>query len=134
MKYRNIKLLEGTDSEAELSCSVEFNNENDDWELTDQLSEELGELFEGFESGIDIEQYATDLVGVRCMGVTFNKTGIELLTKIYNKLIIANLSVKNPKVLIDINIDNEEWFKREDGSEYNVDSVTLEEFLANIEY
>ena len=27
-----------------------------------------------------------------------------------------------------------EWFKKEDGSEYNEDSVTLEEFLLNIEY
>jgi hypothetical protein len=134
MKYKNIELLVGEDGEAELSCSIEFDNINDDWDLTDDLTNELIELFDNFESSIDIEQYATNLIGIRCIGIGFNKAGVELLTKIYNKLSTADFSVNNSKVLIDVNIDNEEWFKREDGSEYNVDSVTLEEFLANVEY
>lgn len=35
--------------------------------------------------------------------------------------------------MIGVHVDGE-WFKREDGSEYNEDVVTLEEFLSNIEY
>jgi len=134
MKYKNIELLAGDDSEAELSCSIEFNNDNDDWDLTDDLTEKLINLFDGFESKIDIEQYATDLIGVRCTDITFDNVGVELLTKIYNKLVAAKFTIAKSRVLVDINIDNEEWFKREDGSEYNVDNVTLEEFLESIEY
>ena len=36
--------------------------------------------------------------------------------------------------MLGVHIDGGEWFKREDGSEYNEDVVTLEEFLSNIEY
>lgn len=36
--------------------------------------------------------------------------------------------------MISVHVDGGEWFKREDGFEYNEDDVTLEEFLSNIEY
>jgi len=79
-----------------------------------------------------IEFLDDNLPNVRCEEITFDKKGVELLTTIYNDIIEANL--QNINVMIGVHIDDGEWFKREDGSEYNEDVVTLEEFLNNIEY
>ena len=37
------------------------------------------------------------------------------------------------KVYVAVHVDDE-WFQREDGTEYNEDVVTLDEFLENVEY
>lgn len=68
---------------------------------------------------------------MRCDDITFNEKGVELIITIYKDIIEANLD--NINVMIGVHVDGE-WFKREDGSEYNEDVVTLEEFLSNIEY
>lgn len=135
MKYKNIELKVGEDSEAELSCSIEFNGltERDD-ELLDDITDMIIGLFNDFESNVYVEQYTENLIGVRCTDITFDQTGVKLLTEIYHKLQNVTFCDLEPIVFIDVNIDSEEWFEREDGSEYNVDNVTLEEFLENIEY
>ena len=69
---------------------------------------------------------------MRCDDITVDEKGVELITTIYKDIIEANL--ENINVMIGVHVDGSEWFKREDGSEYNEDVVTLEEFLSNIEY
>lgn len=73
-----------------------------------------------------------NLLNIRCDEITFDEKGVDLLTVIYKNILNANL--QNVKVMINVHVDGKEWFKKEDGSEYNEDSVTLEEFLLNIEY
>ena len=92
-------------TEAELLIEIEIVDINDEDEL-----EEYGEELEGkLEDILDYDNCSPDV-----------------------DFIDDNLL--NIKVMINVHVDGKEWFKKEDGSEYNEDSVTLEEFLLNIEY
>ena len=111
MKFKGIELKDNT--EAELLIEIEIVDINDEDEL-----EEYGEELEGkLEDILDYDNCSP---------------GVDLLTVIYKNILNANL--QNVKVMINVHVDGKEWFKKEDGSEYNEDSVTLEEFLLNIEY
>lgn len=134
MKYKNIELVASDDSEAELLCSVEFDNPKESEKIIDNLVDELLNLFSGFKNEVEIEDVAEEIINVRCWDITFDKVGIELLTEIYNKLVNNHFSTLTPRILVGVHIDGEEWFKRKDGSEYNEDAVSMEEFLANLEY
>ena len=133
MKFKGIELKDNT--EAELLIEIEIVDINDEDEL-----EEYGEELEGkLEDILDYDNYSPyvdfiddNLLNIRCDEITFDEKGVDLLTVIYKNILNANL--QNVKVMINVHVDGKEWFKKEDGSEYNEDSVTLEEFLLNIEY
>lgn len=134
MKYKNIELVASNDSEAELLCSVEFDNPNESERIVDDLYDELWNLFEGFKNEVEIEDVTDEIINVRCWDITFDKAGIELLKKIYNKLINHKFTTLTPRILIGVHIDGDEGFVGEDGGEYNEDTVSMEEFLENLEY
>ena len=133
MKFKGIELKDNT--EAELLIEIEIVDINDEDEL-----EEYGEELEGkLEDILDYDNCSPyvdfiddNLLTIRCDEITFVEKGVDLLTVIYKNILNANL--QNVKVMINVHVDGKEWFKKEDGSEYNEDSVTLEEFLLNIEY
>ena len=133
MKFKGIELKDNT--EAELLIKIEIVDINDEDEL-----EEYGEELEGkLEDILDYDNCSPyvdfiddNLLNIRCDEITFDEKGVDLLTVIYKNILNANL--QNVKVMINVHVDGKEWFKKEDGSEYNEDSVTLEEFLLNIEY
>lgn len=133
MKFKGIELKDNT--EAELLIEIEIVDINDEDEL-----EEYGEELEGkLEDILDYDNCSPyvdfiddNLLNIRCDEITFDEKGVDLLNVIYKNILNANL--QNVKVMINVHVDGKEWFKKEDGSEYNEDSVTLEEFLLNIEY
>ena len=133
MKFKGIELKDNT--EAELLIEIEIVDINDEDKL-----EEYGEELEGkLEDILDYDNCSPyvdfiddNLLNIRCDEITFDEKGVDLLTVIYKNILNANL--QNVKVMINVHVDGKEWFKKEDGSEYNEDSVTLEEFLLNIEY
>lgn len=131
MKYRGIELKDNT--EAELLIDVEVVGITDKDELEDYvetLEESLCEVADNDSYEVYTDVVTDNVINVRCDDITFDKTGVELLTLIYNDILNAHLG--NTKVCIAVHIDS--WFKDEDGSEYNEDIVSLDEFLANVEY
>ena len=133
MKFKGIELKNNT--EAELFIAIEIVNINNEEELKKygkKLMKNIYDILNYDNCYTYIEFLDYNLPNVRCEEITFDKKGVELLTTIYNDIIEANL--QNINVMIGVHIDDGEWFKREDGSEYNEDVVTLEEFLNNIEY
>jgi hypothetical protein len=135
MKYKNRELIDNKNNDTELMCCVEFDNPKEDNEvIVDNLIDELIHLFKGYKYVIYIEAVTTGIIEVRCWAITFDKDGVDLLSDIYNKLINADFNTVKPNILIGIYIDGEDWFLREDGSEYNQDIVAYDDFLENIEY
>ena len=60
---------------------------------------------------------------------TFDKIGVAKLAEVY----CAVSNIKGLFPCIAVHVDTE-WFKDENGKEYNEDMVSLREFLENIEY
>ena len=116
MKFKGIELKDNT--EAELLIAIEIVNISNEDEL-DEYGEELEETL--YDKVLDYDN----------CDVYIDFLDNNLLTTIYKDIIEANLD--NINVTIGVHVDDE-WFKREDGFEYNEDDVTLEEFLSNIEY
>jgi hypothetical protein len=134
MKFKGIELKDNT--ETELLIAIEIVNISDEDEL-DEYGEELeetlyDEVFDYDNCDVYIDFLDDNLLNVRCDDITFDEKGVELITTIYRDIVEVNLD--NINVMIGVHVDGCEWFKREDGSEYNEDVVTLEEFLSNIEY
>ena len=132
MRFKGIELKENT--EAELLIAIEIVGIEDSDEL-EEYGEELEETLEDILDYDNCNPYVDfvddNLLNVRCDDITFDKNGVEVLTEIYNDIVSSN--IQNVNIMIDVHVD--EWFKgREDGTEYNEDSVTLEEFLNNLEY
>lgn len=134
MKFKGIELKDNT--EAELLITIEIVNISDENELEEygeELEETLyDEVFDYDNCDVYIDFLDDNLLNVRCDDITFDEEGVELITTIYRDIVEVNLD--NINVMIGVHVDGCEWFKREDGSEYNEDVVTLEEFLSNIEY
>ena len=131
MKYRGVELKQNT--EAELFIDVEVVGITDEDELEDYvetLEESLCEIADNDSYKVYTEVVTDNNINVRCDGITFDKTGVDLLMRIYNDILNAHLG--NTKVSIGVHIDS--WFKDADGSEYNEDVVCLDEFLENVEY
>lgn len=131
MRFKGIELKENT--EAELLIAIEIVGIEDSDEL-EEYGEELEETLEDILDYDNCNPYVDfvddNLLNVRCDDITFDKNGVKVLTEIYNDIVSSN--IQNVNIMIDVHVD--EWFKREDGTEYNEDSVTLEEFLNNLEY
>ena len=134
MKFKGIELKDNT--EAELLITIEIVNISDEDELEEygeELEETLYDEVLNYDNCYVYTEFVDDnLLNVRCDDITFDKKGVEVITTIYKDITEANLA--DVKVMIGVHVDGDQWFKREDGSEYNEDSVRLEEFLNNIEY
>lgn len=131
MKFKGIELKENT--EAELLISIEVTKIDSNLEeYVEKLEDDLEDIFENSSYDAYTEVIYDNLLNVRCDDITFDTRGVKLLTQIYTDIIQSNL--QNVKVMINVHVDGKEWFKREDNSEYNEDTVTLGEFLLNIEY
>lgn len=137
MKFKGIELNENT--EAELLVSMKIVGIDDEDELDEYGGELEVILYDNIYDCVDYDDYEIyiefvddSLLNVRCDNITFDEKGVEIITRIYQKIITMDL--KNVKVMIGVHVDENEWFKSEDGSEYNEDIVTLDEFLENIEY
>lgn len=131
MKYRGIELKDNT--EAEFFIDVEVVGITDEDELEDYveiLDESVCFIADNDSYEVYTEVVTDNIINVRCDDITFDKTGVDLLMHIYNDILNAHLGFT--KVSIGVHIDS--WFKDEDGSEYNEDIVSLNEFLANVEY
>lgn len=131
MKYKNIELLNGQDSEAELLCSVEFENPNESEEIIENMEDNIMNLLRGFENDIYTETVMDTLIQVRSNKITFDNQGVALLKKIYETLTNAQMDAK---ITVSVHVDGDDWFKRADGSEYNEDECSFEEFIQNMEY
>lgn len=135
MKFKGIELKEGIDSEAELLVNVELVGDFDGNELEERmedLEDELDDIVDYDNLYVCVEAVYDNLLQVRCEDITFDEKGVDIITVLYKDIVAAGLS--DVKISIGIHVDGDEWFKREDGSEYNEDMVTLEEFLENVEY
>lgn len=132
MKFKGIELKTRTDSEAELLVNVKVIKEFDELGL-DEYVEELEDQIDELDFGdceIWMEALDDDLFQVRCDDISLDEEGVQLLTNIYNTICDANFD----GVEISIGVHSDEWFKDENGDEYNEDDVSLSEFLENIEY
>lgn len=130
MKFKGIELKE---TEAEFLISIELTKLDYNLEkYVEELEDSLEDIFENSNHDIYVEEIYDNLLNVRCDDITFDSKGVKLLTEIYTDIVTSDL--QNVKVMINVHVDGKEWFKKEDGLEYNEDSVTLEEFLLNIEY
>lgn len=134
MKYKNIELVASDDSESELLCSVEFDNPKESERIIDNLVDEILNLFKGFKNEVEIEAVTDEIINVRCWDITFDKSGVELLTEIYNKLVNYEFTTLTPRIIVGVHVEGKELFKRKDGSKYNEDAVFMEEFLENLSY
>lgn len=139
MKYNGIKLLEGEESESELFVVVEskkiFNNMEELETHMDDTEEKIIHTFKNYPEYVYIIRvYGVyhNLFQVRCDEITFDIKGVVLLTQIYNR--IKELGLKDVVINIGVHVDPKEWFPSKNGSEYNEDIVTLEEFLENIDF
>lgn len=133
MKFKGIELK---GNEAELLVEVEMTqgcvNESEFVMRTIDLEEKITSLLVGSKYDIYAENVCDGLVQVRCDEITLDGKGIEMLTYMYE--LVQNMNLKNVKISIGVNAGSGEWFKNEDGHEYNEDMVTMEEFLKNVEY
>lgn len=128
MRYKGIELREGT--EAELLVNIEAEKEFDD-EQVDGIEDEVLELFWEDDYDVYIEIATEKLVQVRCDEITFDREGVGLLTYIYDKLVQHGF--EDARITIGVHVDDE-WFRDENGNEYNEDAVSLEDFCNNLDY
>lgn len=135
MKFKGIELKEGMNSEAELLVNVELAgdfNENELEKRMEELEDKLNDIVDYDNLYAYVEAVDDNLLQVRCDDITFDKNGVDIITNLHNDIIASGLS--DVKITIGVHVDGDVWFKRQDGTEYNEDEVTLDEFLANVEY
>jgi len=131
MKYRGVELKENT--EAEILIALEVTGITDDEELEnyiDVLSERLEvEVFPKIKADIYIDVVDDNLINVRINDLTFDENGVYIITSLYNE--IRSKAYENVNCSIGVNADT--FFTDDDGTEYNEDSVTLEQFMSRLE-
>ena len=134
MKFKGIELRENTEAELLISIKIiNIDNEDELDEYGEELEEELDEDILNYDNcDVYTEHIGNNLINVRCNDFTFDRKGVDTITTIYKDIIAARLA--NIEVKIAVHVDGDKWFKREDGSKYNEDEVTLEDFLHNVEY
>ena len=131
MKYRGIELKENT--EAEILIALEVTGITDDEELEnyiDGISVELEmEVLPKIKADVYIDVVYDNLINVRINDQTFDEKGVYIVTSLYNE--IRSKAYENVNCSIGVNADT--FFTDDDGSEYNEDSVTLEQFMSRLE-
>ena len=131
MKYRGIELKENT--EAEILIALEVTGITDDEVLEnyiDEISERLEmEVLPKIKADVYIDVVYDNLINVRINDQTFDEKGVYIVTSLYNE--IRSKAYENVNCSIGVNADT--FFTDDDGSEYNEDSVTLEQFMSRLE-
>lgn len=131
MKYRGIELKENT--EAEILIALEVTGITDDEELEnyiDEISERLEmEVLPKIKADVYIDVVYDNLINVRINDQTFDEKGVYIVTSLYNE--IRSKAYENVNCSIGVNVDT--FFTDDDGTEYNEDSVTLEQFMSRLE-
>ena len=131
MKYRGIELKENT--EAEILIALEVTGITDDEELEnyiDEISERLEmEVLPKIKADVYIDVVYDNLINVRINDQTFDEKGVDIVTSLYNE--IRSKAYENVNCSIGVNADT--FFTDDDGSEYNEDSVTFEQFMSRLE-
>ena len=131
MKYRAIELKENT--EAEILIALEVTGITDDEELEnyiDEISERLEmEVLPKIKADVYIDVVYDNLINVRINDQTFDEKGVYIVTSLYNE--IRSKAYENVNCSIGVNADT--FFTDDDGSEYNEDSVTFEQFMSRLE-
>ena len=131
MKYRGIELKENT--EAEILIAMEVTGITDDEELEnyiDGISVELEmEVLPKIKADVYIDVVYDNLINVRINDQTFDEKGVYIVTCLYNE--IRSKAYENVNCSIGVNADT--FFTDDDGTEYNEDSVTLEQFMSRLE-
>lgn len=131
MKYRGIELKENT--EAEILIALEVTGITDDEELEnyiDEISERLEmEVLPKIKADVYIDVVYDNLINVRINDQTFDEKGVYIVTSLYNE--IRSKAYENVNYSIGVNADT--FFTDDDGTEYNEDSVTLEQFMSRLE-
>jgi hypothetical protein len=131
MKYRGIELKENT--EAEILIAMEVTGITDDEELEnyiDEISERLEmEVLPKIKADVYIDVVYDNLINVRINDQTFDEKGVYIVTSLYNE--IRSKAYENVNCSIGVNADT--FFTDDDGSEYNEDSVTFEQFMSRLE-
>lgn len=131
MKYRGIELKENT--EAEILIALEVIGITDDEELEnyiDEISERLEmEVLPKIKADVYIDVVYDNLINVRINDQTFDEKGVYIVTSLYNE--IRSKAYENVNCSIGVNADT--FFTDDDGSEYNEDSVTFEQFMSRLE-
>ena len=89
------------------------------------------DILEEYPANIYTEVPLGNLLLIRSNDITFDEKGIKILTHIYK--VASMLQLKDAKVGISVFTDHM-CFKASDGSTYNEEVVSLEEFLRDIEY
>ena len=131
MKDRGIELKENT--EAEILIALEVTGITDDEELEnyiDEISERLEmEVLPKIKADVYIDVVYDNLINVRINDQTFDEKGVYIVTSLYNE--IRSKAYENVNCSIGVNADT--FFTDDDGSEYNEDSVTFEQFMSRLE-
>ena len=131
MKYRGIELKENT--EAEILIALEVTGITDDEELEnyiDELSEKLErEVLPKVKADAYLDVVYDNLINVRINDQTFDEKGVYIVTSLYNE--IRSKAYENVNCSIGVNADT--FFTDDDGSEYNEDSLTFEQFISRLE-
>ncbi len=131
MKYRGIELKENT--EAEILIALEVTGITDDEELEnyiDEISEKLEmEVLPKIKADVYIDVVYDNLINVRINDQTFDEKGVYIVTSLYNE--IRSKAYDNVNCSIGVNVDT--FFTDDDGTEYNEDLVTLEQFIRRLE-
>lgn len=131
MKYRGIEFKENT--EAEILIALEVIGITDDEELEnyiDEISERLEmEVLPKIKADVYIDVVYDNLINVRINDQTFDEKGVYIVTSLYNE--IRSKAYENVNCSIGVNADT--FFTDDDGSEYNEDSVTFEQFMSRLE-
>lgn len=131
MKYRGIELKENT--EAEILIALEVTGITDDEELEnyiDELSEKLErEVLPKVKADAYLDVVYDNLINVRINDQTFDEKGVYIVTSLYNE--IRSKAYENVNCSIGVNVDT--FFTDDDGTEYNEDLVTLEQFMSRLE-
>ena len=131
MKYRGIELKENT--EAEILIALEVTGITDDEELEnyiDEISERLEmEVLPKIKADVYIDVVYDNLINVRINDQTLDEKGVYIVTSLYNE--IRSKAYENVNCSIGVNADT--FFTDDDGSEYNEDSVTFEQFMSRLE-
>ena len=131
MKYRGIELKENT--EAEILIALEVTGITDDEELEnyiDEISERLEmEVLPKIKADVYIDVVYDNIINVRINDQTFDEKGVYIVTSLYNE--IRSKAYENVNCSIGVNADT--FFTDDDGSEYNEDSVTFEQFMSRLE-
>lgn len=129
MAYKNIEFTPDTEDELQVILTAD-NNIKD----INGIADDIETYFKENHNDINIYTDITtdNLILIHCDDINFNKHGIDLLKQIHD--ITANyVQQKNIKVSVKIRIYFGKFaFKRDDGTTYNYEEETWNEFIKHI--